>query len=169
MELFKGKIITVECRTTLLPNGATLDMEVIRHPGGAAIVAIDGAQRVCLLYQYRPAIDQWLWEIPAGKIDHGEPPLATARRELAEEAGTHAARWDDLGTIISSPGVFTERVALYLARDLTAVAPQADAHEIFEVHWVSLNGAVSRALQGDITDAKSVIALLRARAFLDDD
>lgn len=166
MKIFRGRIIELEVETVELPNGTTLELETVRHPGGAAVVVLDGQGRICLLRQYRPVIGDWLWEVPAGKIDDGEPPLATAQRELAEEAGLAAARWEELGYMISSPGVFTERVHLYLARDLAAVPDSPHPSEIFELHWVPLPDALAQARSGAISDAKSVIAIFRAAALL---
>lgn len=166
MKIFHGRIIEVEVETVELPNGGSMELEIVRHPGGAAVVALDGQDRICLLRQYRPVLDGWLWEVPAGKIDDGDPPLATARRELAEEAGLAAARWEELGHMVSSPGVFTERVHLYLARDLTAVPDTPHPGEIFELHWVPLRDALAQARGGAISDAKSVIAIFRAAALL---
>ncbi|MGE0371755.1 MAG: NUDIX domain-containing protein [Gammaproteobacteria bacterium] len=167
MKIFQGRIIEVEVETVELPNGSSLELEIVRHPGGAAVVALDERMQVCLLRQFRPALGAWLWEIPAGKIDDDEPPFETARRELAEEAGLAAGRWVELGSMVSSPGVFTERVHLYLARDLSAVPDTPHPAEIFELHWVPLHDAVERARSGAITDAKSALALLRAAASLD--
>lgn len=166
MKIFRGRIIEVELETVVLPNGSTLELETVRHPGGAAVVALDAQERICLLRQYRPVIGDWMWEVPAGKIDDGEPPFATARRELAEEAGIAAARWEELGHMVSSPGVFTERVHLYLARDLTAVPDTPHPGEIFELHWVPLRDALAQARGGTLSDAKSVIAVFRAAALL---
>ena len=145
-----------------LPNGAQAEFEIVHHPGGAGVVAIDGDDKVCLLRQYRYALGDWLWEIPAGKLDPGETPLATATRELEEEAGVRAATWKPLGKVVSSPGVFTEVVHLYLARGLTHVAANAEAHEAFEVHWVPFVEALQRAQNGELLDGKTIIALLRA-------
>jgi len=167
VKIFQGRIIEVEVETVELPNGSSLELEIVRHPGGAAVVALDERMQVCLLRQFRPALGAWLWEIPAGKIDDDEPPFETARRELAEEAGLAAGRWVELGSMVSSPGVFTERVHLYLARDLSAVPDTPHPAEIFELHWVPLHDAVERARSGAITDAKSALALLRAAASLD--
>src|SRR3989304_680585 len=92
--IFKGRIIRLTLDTVQLPNGATAGLEIVHHPGGAAVVALDAAGRVCLLRQYRHAAGGWMWELPAGKLDGGEPPLTTAQRELQEEAGLHAAHWE---------------------------------------------------------------------------
>ncbi|MEW6330367.1 MAG: NUDIX hydrolase, partial [Pseudomonadota bacterium] len=116
--VYRGKIIELFLEQVTLPNGATTEFEIVRHPGGAAVVALDAENRVCLLRQYRHAAGGWLWELPAGKLDAGEPPLAAAQRELQEEAGMQAGRWEPLGKIVSSPGVFTEVVYLFLAREL---------------------------------------------------
>jgi len=165
-KIFHGRIIEVEIETVVLPNGSTLELEIVRHPGGAAVVALDAQRRICLLRQYRPVLADWLWEVPAGKIDDGEPPLATAQRELAEEAGIAAVRWDELGYMISSPGVFTERVHLYLARDLAAVPDTPHPGEIFQLHWVPLRDALAQVRSGVVSDAKTVIAVFRAAALL---
>src|SRR5580700_2265022 len=117
---FTGRVVSVTTDEVLLPNGQRELLEVVHHPGGAAAVAVDAAQRVCLLRQYRYVADGWLWELPAGKLEPGEPPLATARRELGEEAGVSADHWHSLGTVLSSPGVFSERLHLFLATGTAA-------------------------------------------------
>jgi 8-oxo-dGTP pyrophosphatase MutT (NUDIX family) len=164
--VYSGKIVELYLETVRLPNGALAQLEIVRHPGGAAVVALDRDNRVCLLHQYRHAVGGWVWELPAGKLDPGEPPFATAQRELAEEAGVHAARWEPLGKIISSPGVFTEVVHLFLARDLSSVPASAEEHEVFELHWVPLEEALAWAVSGELTDAKTLVGLFRARHLL---
>lgn len=161
---FRGRVITVNVERVQLPNGDSADYEIVHHPGGAAAVAIDEQRRVCLLRQFRPAAEGWVWELPAGRLEPNEPPAETARRELIEEAGCEAAQWSDLGHILSSPGVFDERIYLYLARDLRTVPQQHERHELLEVHWVDLQEAMNRALHGEITDSKTVVGLLRAGA-----
>jgi 8-oxo-dGTP pyrophosphatase MutT (NUDIX family) len=164
--MFNGRVITVNVETVRLPNGHVAELEIIHHPGGAAIVAIDAAGRVCLIRQYRHAAGGWVWELPAGKLEPREPPLETARRELREEAGRNAQNWDSLGFYVSSPGVFTEIVHLYLARELDSVKMAHEAAELIEVHWVELEDACTRALHGDINDGKTALGLLRARSLL---
>jgi ADP-ribose pyrophosphatase len=163
---FRGRVITVDVETVDLPNGRSADFEIIRHPGGAAVVALDAQGQVCLLRQFRPAAEGWVWELPAGRLEPGEPPLETARRELVEEAGCSATNWRPLGEILSSPGVFAEVLHLYLAEGLTEVPTRREEFEVMEVHWISLEEAVRRALDGRIRDAKSVIGLLRANALI---
>lgn len=162
--VFSGNVISVEVEDVALPNGRTARYEIVRHPGGAAVVAIDAQQRVCLLRQYRPAAGGWVWELPAGRLEPGEPPETTARRELREEAGCDAARWDGLGSILSSPGVFAEIIHLYLARSLQQGEAAHEQHEVIEVHWLPLADAARQASSGELRDAKTVIGLLRAVA-----
>lgn len=164
--LYSGRVVSLDLERVVLPNGDAIELEIVRHPGGAAIVAVDGHDRVCLLRQYRHAAGGWLWELPAGKLDPDEAPLATARRELAEEAGVAARDWTSLGEVISSPGVFTEVVHLFLAQVLSPAAAAPEHGECFETTWVPRTEALQRALAGDIRDAKTVIALLRADAAL---
>ena len=161
--VFQGKIVSASVEAVQLPDGRHCDIDMVRHPGGAAAVAVDSNGQVCLIHQYRPAVEAWIWEIPAGKLDAGETPLSTVQRELAEEAGLLARSWTELGTVVSSPGVFTEVVHLFLARDLEYVERRLEQHEIIEVHWQALDAAVARATDGDIHDAKTVIALFRAQ------
>jgi ADP-ribose pyrophosphatase len=159
---YQGRVISVTIDDVLLPNGRQAALEVVHHPGGAAIVAIDDLQQVCLLRQYRYVAGGWIWELPAGKLEPPEPPEATARRELIEEAGVTARDWEDLGTMLSSPGVFTEVLHLFLARGLAPARAQLEDNEVLEVHWVSFRRACDMALSGELRDAKSITGLLRA-------
>lgn len=160
--VFTGRVIEVNIERVALPNGTTAALEIIRHPGGAAVLALDDDNRVCLLWQFRHAAGGWVWELPAGKIDNREPPLDTARRELEEEAGATAASWQSLGDYLSSPGVFTEVVHLFLARQLTRLAPRPEEHEVFEVHWLPFNDVLRMARSGELRDGKSLVAVFRA-------
>ena len=159
--LYTGEVITLDVEDVRLPNGHVARLEIVGHPGGAAVVALNAAGEVCLLRQYRHVAGGWLWEVPAGKLD-GKSPDATARAELAEEAGLEAHRWQSLGQVITSPGVYTEIVHLYLAEELVAVPAAPERDEVFEVRWLPLAEALRRALEGEIVDAKTVIALQRA-------
>lgn len=164
--VFTGRVITVNIETVRLPNGHVADLEIIHHPGGAAAVAVDEQRRVCLIRQYRHAAGGWIWELPAGKLEPHEPPLATVQRELIEEAGVSARRWTALGPYISSPGVFTEVVHLFLAQELQPATLAREAAEVIEVHWLDLEQACRSALNGEYSDGKTALGLLRARALL---
>jgi 8-oxo-dGTP pyrophosphatase MutT (NUDIX family) len=160
--VFTGRVIEVNIERVRLPNGTVTDLEIIRHPGGAAVVAVDADDRVCLLRQFRHAAGGWIWELPAGKIDNREPPFDTARRELEEEAGMAAAAWQPLGDYLSSPGVFTEVVHLFLATQLTPLPPRPEEHEVFEVHWLPFRDVLQMARSGELRDGKSLVGVYRA-------
>jgi 8-oxo-dGTP pyrophosphatase MutT (NUDIX family) len=159
---FRGRVIQVSIDEVALPNGVHTPLEVVHHPGGAAAVCLDAGERVCLLRQYRYVADDWLWELPAGKLEPNEPPLLTAQRELAEEAGVQAQRWEGLGAYLSSPGVFTEVIHLFLALEVSPARAAPEANEVFQVHWIAFAEACERALAGEIRDGKTALGLLRA-------
>lgn len=161
--IYRGKVISLDIEPVRLPNGHEFELEVISHPGGAAVVALNERDEVCLLRQYRHVAGDWLWELPAGKLDGGTP-LDNARRELAEEAGVTANRWWSLGRYFSSPGVFKEVVHLFLARDLRVCAAHPEPDEALSVSWVPLKDACACAVSGEIIDGKTVVALWRAVA-----
>jgi len=161
--IYQGRVIRVNLERVSLPNHKVADLEIIHHPGGAAIVAIDEQQRVCLLHQYRHAAGGYIWELPAGKIDNREPPFETAQRELVEEAGRTAEHWEYLGEYLSSPGVFTEVIHLYLATGLTHVESQPEDHEVFHVEWRPFNEVLAMAYSGELRDGKSLVGLFLAQ------
>ena len=159
---YQGRVIGVTVDEVILPNGRHTALEVVHHPGGAAIVALNDLKQVCLLRQYRYVAGGWIWELPAGKLEPAEPPEVTARRELQEEAGVSASDWASLGSLLSSPGVFSEVIHLYLAQGLSAARSQLEDSEVLEVHWVSFRQACDMALSGELRDAKTAIGVLRA-------
>ncbi len=161
-QLHRGRLLDLREETVRLPGGREMAFEVIRHPGAAAALPVDERGRVCLLQQYRPPAGGWIWELPAGKIDPGEEPLGAARRELEEEAGLRAARWDPLGKILTAPAFSDEVIHLYLARGLSVGVACREPGEVLEVHWVDWDEALAMARGGDIADAKTLAALLRA-------
>jgi len=163
---FKGRVITVNIETVLLPNGHLAALEIVRHPGGAAIVALDQHNNICMLRQYRHAAGGWLWELPAGKLETGEPPLHTAQRELIEEAGVTASNWYDLGRMLPSPGVYAEVIYLFIARGLSPCVTAHEDHEVIEVHWLPFDEVWQRTVDGEYPDAKTAVAILRTHALL---
>jgi len=160
--IYEGRVIKVSLDTVELPNGLRVPLEIVRHPGGAAVVALDAQERVCVLRQYRHAAGGYIYELPAGKLEPDEPPEVTIRRELVEEAGMQARHWQSLGAYFSSPGVFTEIIHLFLATGLAPVAARPEADEVFEIEWWPLEQAMERACNGELTDAKTIIGILRA-------
>lgn len=164
--LYRGQVVDLVEEEARFPDGHRQLLEIVRHPGGSAVVAVNEAGAVCLLRQYRHVPDAWLWELPAGKHDRVNAVLETARRELEEEAGLTARDWTPLGDIITSPGVFTEQVDLFLARNLSQVEAKRERLEYIETHWVDLPQALSWARDGTIADAKTIIGLFRASSVL---
>jgi 8-oxo-dGTP pyrophosphatase MutT (NUDIX family) len=163
---FHGRVLTVNVERVRLPNGASADLEIAHHPGGAAIVAVDDQHRVCMLFQFRHAAGGWIWELPAGKIDNREPPFNTAQRELVEEGGVTAAKWQPLGEYFSSPGVFTEVIHLYLATNLTTVPMAPEEHEVFRVEWRPFAEILAMAKSGELKDGKTLVGIFRAAPYL---
>lgn len=164
--IHQGRVIELALETVELPDGTQVELEIAHHPGGAAAVALDEQDRVCLLRQFRHAGGGWLWELPAGRIDPDESPFETARRELTEEAGLNAVDWTDLGPMHSSPGIFTEVIHLWLARGLTHLPHRHEHGELIEIHWLPFNQALDWCHDGTITDGKTLIGLYRADAFI---
>jgi ADP-ribose pyrophosphatase len=164
--IYQGDVVNLGLETVTLPNQQMLQLEVVRHPGGAAVLALDDIGQACLLRQYRHAGGGWLWELPAGKIEHPESPEHTAQRELQEEAGVTAKHWQCLGSFLSTPGFCDERIHLYLAQTLGRTETDRHTDEVIEVHWISLEQAVEWVYGGEIVDAKTIIGLLLAQAQL---
>jgi 8-oxo-dGTP pyrophosphatase MutT (NUDIX family) len=159
----RGRVIEVSTERLRYADGREYDNDYVRHPGAAAVVAVDGAERVCVVRQYRHGVHDFLWEIPAGKLDPGERPELCAVRELKEETGVSANRWTSLGLYVPAPAIFTERIHLYLARDLDVGAASPDADEELDLKWLPLDRAIEHVLQGDWNDGKTAMALWRAQ------
>jgi ADP-ribose pyrophosphatase len=161
-EIYKGKVVHLFVETVTLPNGHTTTLEVIHHPGAAAVVPFLPDGTIVMVRQYRHAVGGYLLEIPAGKLDPGEAPLACALRETEEEVGYRAGRLEKLGAILTTPGFTDEIIHLYAGYDLlqTRAAPEAD--EDLTVVRLPFEEALSRIEQGEIQDAKTVAALLLA-------
>jgi len=166
-QVLKLGVVDLGVEHASLPNGVEIDLAVIRHPGAAAIVALDDAGNLAMLHQYRHAIGGYLWEIPAGCRNAGETPLQCANRELAEEAGLAARRWDHLGTIATIPSFCDERIDLYLARELQATTGTLDTDEVIRVEKRSFAEAMRMIRSGEIIDAKTIAGLYQARDLLD--
>ena len=165
-DIYKGKIISLKKDKVELENGATAEREVFMHPGAVAIVAVDTRKYVYLVKQYRYPIAEELIEIPAGKLDKGETPFECAKRELKEETGLTAKRYKNLGVIYPSPAYCDEKIHLFLALDLSEGEQKLDEDEFLSVKKLPLNVACEMAVNGDITDAKTVAGLLKAKLAL---
>jgi len=170
-QLARGTVVSVRRDLVRMPDGDEVGREAIEHPGAVGILAMDEAGQVLLIRQYRHPVGRQLWEIPAGLRDvAGEPPLATAKRELLEEAGRLAADWQVLADFFTSPGITSERLRVYLARGLTSV-PDAERQYVpnheeahLTIEWAPLDVVVSRILAGNLHNGVMMIGVLAAYA-----
>jgi ADP-ribose pyrophosphatase len=162
----RGFRLDISREEVTLPNGRTVRLDIVHHPGAAAVVPFLSEREVLLIRQYRHATGGEILEIPAGKLDPGEAPEACAARELAEEAGQRAGRIEKLGWIWTTPGFTDERIHLFAAFELEPVPPCPDDDEVIEVMPMSLDEALDRVWSGQLTDAKSALALVHAARLL---
>ena len=165
--IFNGRVLKVHLDQVELPNGATASREIVDHPGGVAILALDEDNNVLTVTQYRYAYGQTLLEIPAGKLEHGEDPYAAAMRELREETGATTEKLLPLGEIYPTPGFCNEIIRLYLARDLSWGEMDPDEDEFLRVERIPFPTMLERVLSGEIRDAKTSIAIMKAKLLLD--
>jgi ADP-ribose pyrophosphatase len=161
-EVFRGRTVHLDVDRVRLPNGNEMDLELIHHPGAAAVVPVLEGGDVLLVRQYRYATGGWLLEVPAGKLDPGESPETCAAREVEEETGYRPGELRPLGWIWTSPGFLDEKIWLFLATGLTPAQQGLGDDEVLSVERLPLQEAVDRAVRGEIHDGKSVCALLRA-------
>lgn len=169
-QIYSGNVISLRVDEVAMPGGKIAERDVVVHPGAVGVVALREDGTVLLLRQYRHPVGETLWELPAGILDvDGEPALQAAQRELGEEAFLTARTWSVLVDMYSSPGMSNEAVRLYLARDLEEI-PEERRHEgvdeeaDMERHWIDLDDAVERILQGEITNNLACVGLLGAAA-----
>ena len=160
--VFDGRLLKIYRDEVELTDGGTSVREVVRHPGGAAVVALDEEGNVYLERQFRYPYHKVVTEIPAGKLEPDEDPFNAVRRELREEIGAEAGRWDALGHVMPSVGYTDEMIYLYLARDLTFGERHLDRDEFIEPFKMPFAEALARAADGRINDAKTLCALFRA-------
>ncbi|OQW56886.1 MAG: ADP-ribose pyrophosphatase [Nitrospira sp. ST-bin4] len=157
--IYTGKVVTLNIDTVTLPNGATIDLETIRHPGAAAVVPVKDDGTVVLIRQFRHAAGGFIYEIPAGKLQPGEDPLHCASRELEEEVGYRAASFELLTSIFTAPGFADEVIHVYKATGLTKGRQQLDPDEVLDIIEMPLAEAVNKIEDGTIRDAKTIVGL----------
>ena len=158
----EGRLLKIDLDIVQLPGGKQAVLESIRHPGAAAALPFLPDGRVLLLRQYRHAMGGWILEVPAGKLEPGEPPAKCAMREVEEEVGHRVGRLVELGAIFTTPGFTDEVIWLYEAHDLERTATAHEADELIEVLTMELSEAVAAVKDGRIRDGKSVAAILKA-------
>lgn len=157
--LYTGKVITLNVDTVQLPNGVTVDLETIRHPGAAAVVPVKDDGTVVLIRQFRHAAGGFIYEIPAGKLASGEDPLHCASRELEEEVGYRASTFELLSSIFTAPGFADEVIHIYKATGLTKGRQHLDRDEVLDVIEMPLSEAITKIEDGTIRDGKTIVGL----------
>ena len=163
---YSGVIVEVTMDQVELLDGSRTFREVVHHPGGVAVLPVDSEGYAWCVRQFRYPFGQELLEVPAGKLERGEEPFPAAQRELGEETGLTAARWLDLGEIYASPGYCTEVLHLYLALELERGDSHPDAGEFLSVVRMPLEELHGKVLSGEITDGKTVVAVLKTMEYL---
>jgi ADP-ribose pyrophosphatase len=168
--IYSGRVLNLDVDTVRFPNGSTGELEIIRHPGAAAVLpflsdpAGDDPQ-IILLKQYRYAGEEFLYEIPAGRLDPGEKPLDCAIRELKEETGCEAERVEHLYTFYTTPGFIDERIHAFMAVGLERGESQRETDEFITVETMTLSDALGLIQKGEIKDAKTALTILYAAGF----
>jgi ADP-ribose pyrophosphatase len=164
--LHKGRVFELVNENYTLANGVTADMDFIQHPGAVAVVPMLNQEDVILIKQYRHAVREFIWEIPAGTIDSQESPMGCAKRELIEETGYSAGEWHQLGKITPLPGYSDERIHIFLASDLKKAEQNLDKDEMLSVHRLQFKAALQMILTGEIQDGKTISGLFLASNWL---
>ncbi len=158
--VYKGRIVNVRRDIVQTESGRRVDREVVEHPGAVAILAVDAEHRIALVRQYRHAVAESLWEVPAGKLEPGEDPAACAVRELAEETGYKAHNVRQLSCIYSTPGFCDEKIYLFYASLLEQGTSQPEEDEAIRVGLFSPESVLEKIRNGEIRDAKTIVAML---------
>ena len=163
---YTGIITSTTLETVKLQNGETTLREVVEHPGGVTVIPVDDAGYVYCVRQFRYPMGEHLLEVPAGKLEKGEDPLDCAKRELSEETGIEADEYIDLGKVYPSPGFCREILYIYLAKGLHFGKSHPDENEFLDVEKIHLDELMSMTMNNQLADAKTVIAVLKAKAIL---
>lgn len=160
-ELYHGRILDLARETHRMPDAREARFEIVQHPGGAAALPVLEDGRLILIRQFRPAAQDYVYEIPAGRLEPDEEPDACVARELEEEIGYSPQRVETLGYVYSSVGFCTEKIYIFVARDLKQVPTAHEPDEYIESLIVTLDEAIDLINNGQLTDAKTQIALMR--------
>lgn len=162
-EIYRNPVFSLTEDVIVDHTGREAKRGIVRHPGSAAVLAIDSKKRAILVKQFRPAIGGSVWEIPAGKIDEGESPLKAAKRELREETGLTAGKWTKLVACYPTPGYVSEKITIYLAEDLKQGTTDPDEGEHLELKWLALKELEEEVRRARLPDGKTLIALYAYR------
>ncbi len=162
VSVYQGNVFRLLRENVTLGNGVTIDLDIIHHPGASAIVPVSHRNEVVLIKQYRHAIGDFIWEIPAGTLNEDETPLECAKRELTEETGFSTDIWQPLGEITPVPGYSDERIYIFLATNLVPAKQNLDKDEILDVYEIGLDNAIEMIYKGLIQDGKTIAGLFMA-------
>jgi ADP-ribose pyrophosphatase len=165
-QLLKTPIFTVSEDVALDPDGFKIKRAIVKHGGSAVVMPVDKKNRILLVKQYRLPVEDYLWELPAGRLDPGETPLQAARRELIEETGYHAKKWQQLAAFYASPGFLAEKMTIYLATKLTAGEKKPMEDERIEARWFTARELDKAIESGKILDAKTQIGFLKWKRYV---
>lgn len=165
--MYDGKIVKLYRDKALLENGIEVSREVIKHPGGVCVVPLTEKGEVIMVKQFRYPSGKVLTEIPAGKLEWQEDHFACGKRELKEETGCTAEKYDYLGCLLPTPAYDTEVIHMYLARELTRAEQKLDEDEFLDVMKIPFDKALEMVMNGEITDAKTQLALLKTKFLLE--
>lgn len=163
---FEGRILKMRVDTVQLPDGSTSTREIIEHPGGVAVIAVDENGYVPMVTQFRKPYEKMVMELPAGKLDEGEEPLACGVRELEEETGLKAKNFVSLGALMPSPGYAAEMLYIYLATDLYEGKVHLDDGEFLTVKKYHIDELTKMVMNNELEDAKTVVGILKAAMYL---
>lgn len=164
--VYDGRLFRLVRENVTLENGITTDLDIIRHPGAAAIVPAHGYDSIVLIKQYRHAVGEHIWEIPGGAFDKNEDPLECAKRELLEETGYTATFWEKLGVISPVPAYSDERIHVYFAANLTKESQNLDKDEILRVYVLKVPKVLDMIHRGEIRDSKTIASIFMATLWI---
>ena len=167
-QIFDGKIVKLFVDTVELPNGQVATREVVRHPGAVCVLPITDDGEVIMVKQFRYPFSEVILEIPAGKLEISEDPYEAVKRELEEESGAVAGKIEHIGELYTTVAIFDEKIQIYLATDLTFIDSHPDEDEFLEVTKIPLSTLVDMVMNGEIKDAKTQIAILKAEKYLNE-
>lgn len=165
-KIFDGKIVKLFVDTVELPNGELATREIVRHPGAVCVLPLTSDGEVIMVKQFRYPFNEVMLEIPAGKLEFGEDPYEAVKRELEEESGVVAGKIEHICELYTTVAIFDERIQVYLARELTFTESHPDEDEFLEVTKIPLDTLVSMVMNGEIKDAKTQIAILKAEKYI---